>query len=259
MKRAAFAIVLASIAGCGTTGAAYERAALARGAVALSCPRSDVTTMYLGAGGVEVRGCGQRQTYTCVTTANGVVCAPDGAPDGAFVAPSHDGARGTEADRILMVLEPCGFAPGAEIDVFVGAPGDVLRVDAPSDPPGRADCARGRLASERFASRADAERVVVVIPAAPSAEPTASAVEANATGEASARSAIDAAHDAILACNGGAAIAVVGDWAPDGALTVHLPDARAGTPEDGCVRAATSGARLDPAPGVAGSVLHALH
>jgi hypothetical protein len=105
-----------------------------------------------------------------------------------------------------------------------------------------------------FASRPDAQVVHVEIPRPAVAAPVVSATPSDV--QARIRAMVAARRETILLCNGGAATAVVADWTADGVLTIRLPDARAGTPEDGCVRESAAGARIDPAPGAAGSLLH---
>ena len=248
MKRAALAFGLLGLIGGCASSAYYERAALDRAASTFGCPRASIGSTYLGGGGVAVSGCGQRQSYTCVRTGGGTVCQPDGPPTGTYVAPAESGDHRGDREEILAALAPCGLAPGSGIDVVIGAPGDVLRIDAVGE---AQTCAEGALRHHAFASRPDAERVNVVVPSVTApAEPTPSAPET------SVRAMIIARRESILLCNGGAPTAVVGEWTPDGLVTLRLPDARAGSAEDGCVRATAPSERLSPAPGAAGSLLH---
>jgi hypothetical protein len=245
----------------------YLPAARLRGSAALACPDRALGARYLGGGGVVIEGCGMTQSYTCTTTIvatrHDVVCQPDGPPSGTHVdAPAEQAPASDSADvgRARAAIARCGLAPETTVAIYVGVEGDLLRVEEPRGESDRA-CIDEALRGVTFATRSDAELVTFpVAPPAPAAAPApVTPPTPDAGTETAARRAIDAMHDAILACTGGAAIAVVGDWTDDGALTIHLPDARAGTAEDGCVRAAAAGARVDPAPGQAGSVLHALH
>lgn len=244
-----FALVLVVLfAGCGGTQHAYEDAALDRGSVAMSCPRRVMGSSYSGGGGVVVNGCGQSQSYTCARAHAAAVCSPDGPVTGTYVAPLAEGlvVAGPDRDQILAVVASCGLAPGEHIVVTIGAPGDVLRAATSA-------CAQDALRRHTFAARPDAEVVEVVVPSlTPAPASTAAGPEVLA------RAIVDSLRDSILLCNGGAPIAVVAEWTADGALTVHLPDAHAGSAEDGCVRATAAGMRIDPAPGAAGTVLHAL-
>ena len=256
MKRLGVALALLLLAsGCAGTSA-FERTAMSRGASVFGCPRESMDSVYLGGGGVDVSGCGQRQSYTCLRAHGGIVCAPDGPPTGTHVAPVASAIDAEDQMQILELLAPCHLAPGTSISVVVGVDGDVLRIDATGPAEACAQAVRGHS----FATRADADVVHVEIPAPAPAEPVASAAPApSATPselQARVRAMVTARRETILLCNGGAPTAVVADWTADGVLTIRLPDARAGSAEDGCIRESATGARIEPAPGVAGSLLH---
>ncbi|MFO0684138.1 MAG: hypothetical protein U0234_18945 [Sandaracinus sp.] len=260
---AAAAVLLST--SCTRRASAFDLAARARARVALRCPDESLTIAEIGGGGMDALGCGLHQTYTCVAAGRqGVVCAPDGAPTGHYEPPppTPTGDGGPEGVRVLEAAATCALPAYTAVRVGIGVNGDLLALTV--DPPGpEGECLEQRLREIRFETRPDLEYVEVSIPPAPSdaapteiippATPTTTSVDALA------RARVDGLRDAILACTSGAATAVIAEWAADGALTVRLPDAHAGTPEDGCVRAAASGARLDPAPGTSGSVLHPVH
>jgi hypothetical protein len=260
MRPHLIALALLCAAGCGgraAIAATFETAAASRAAIALSCPPDAVSAEYLGGGGVTTRGCGQTQSYTCSTTIvarqREASCVPDGPPQGTHVDPGL-----TDDQRVVFgVVSTCPGMAGATVSLDIGVEGDVLRC-ATSQPSVR-ECACESVSHLRFTERSDAAHVEVLVPAAAPQEivtpppPTPSATDALV------RARIDSLHDAILACTGGAATAVVGEWSTDGSLLVHLQGARAGTPEDGCVRAAAAHERLDPPPTASGSVLHPIH
>lgn len=271
---AASAVLLST--SCTRRASAFDLAARARARVALRCPDESLTIAEIGGGGMDALGCGLHQTYTCVAAGRqGVVCAPDGAPTGSYeppppppsTPPSAFGDAGPDGARVLEAAAACSVPAYTAVRVGIGVNGDLLALTV--EPPGpEGECLEERLREIRFETRPDLEYVEVSIPSAPSAAvpteivPSAAAPTTTSTTagvEALARARVDGLRDAILACTSGATTAVIAEWTADGALTVHLPDARAGTPEDGCVRAAASGARLDPAPGTSGSVLHPVH
>jgi hypothetical protein len=108
----------------------------------------------------------------------------------------------------------------------------------------------GAPSADERVSRADAETAAIVASAGG---------DSSARTERAARAAVDAVADAVLACTGGTAAAVVVDWTATGRLTFHLSGASASTAADGCVRVLSPAAPLDPPPGSAGSVLHPVH
>lgn len=260
-------VVVGAAAGCHRGRSALELAARARARVALRCPDERLSVAEIGGGGWDALGCGLHQTYTCVDTrGSGVVCSPDGAPSGTYQAPPPGAFADASPDgaRILEAASACQVPPYTTLHVGVGAVGDILVFTA--DPPGpETACVEHRLNEGHFESRRDLEYIDVTVPApattttvAAEIIPSAPVAATGSDAEAAARATVVRLRDDILACTGATTTAVVAEWAADGALTVRLPDARAGTPEDGCVRAAANGARLDPAPGTAGSVLHAV-
>lgn len=243
-----YAVILGLVAiGCAHARGSWEvDAALARAQTELACPRSELTGEFLGGGGVVVRGCGLSRSYTCLRR----LCQPDGAAVGAHAAsdavpvPTEDQRAGNAA------VAACTIAPGAHIVFYVGVDGTVLRVESGDDPAGARACVEQALTSVTFATREDADRVEIAI-----ASPVTQ-LDTTPTPEPLVRVLIDARRDSILLCNGGQPTAVVGEWTAEGAVSLRLPDARVGSPEDGCVRATATGARIEPAPGVAGSLLH---
>jgi hypothetical protein len=237
----------------------YGEAAAGRGTADLEC--TTVEYDYLGAGGVRVYGCAVALTYTCTTTIvsqrHDVVCVPQGQPR-PYTAPAPSSAASDAADGIGLreLVAPCQLALGTHVSFYIGVEGDILELDVPGATDDQRACVE--TAIERAAIPAGADAQHFAIDVAPPAPPAASAPAARDGIEASVRASIDGVHAAIVACAGGGTVAVVGEWTADGALTVRLPDARVGTPEDGCVRAAAAGLRVDPAPGSVGAVLHAV-
>ena len=261
-------VLLGLSAGCG--GASPYDAALARGHAELACSRERLVAIDLGAGGVRVSGCGQARSYTCVARRGGTVCQPDGPitgtriVDSASVAESAvwgtrvvaingdaEGDASAAREALAICPEPSG---AAYVTIVIGVSGDVLRLDVQGDDDG---CFERALRAAHFLERGEAESIVIDI-SAPIA-PSLSAATPTPSGDAAARAAVNGLRDAILSCTSGAPVAVVAEWTAAGALTIHLPADRVGSPEDGCVRACASGIVLTPVPGTSGSVLHPVH
>jgi len=87
--------------------------------------------------------------------------------------------------------------------------------------------------------------------------PLAQVAETSTAAEDAIRAGLDAHRGDVYACTQHDPTVVRVDYAVDGSLDVHLAGGLAGTPEEGCVRAALEGARA-PA-GSSGTVLHLVH
>lgn len=248
MVRSSLAMMTVALAttACGSASEALGRAAMQRASTDLTCTELDYEA--IGAGGVVVHGCGRQLTYTCISTARGpIVCTPEGQARG-YVAPP---ALPADPRGIVPAVASCDLSPGSEILVVIGVEGDLLRFEVVGATPAQQACARDAVASLHIPGGSDATSITVTTPSVAAPPPTPSDVEPRV------RALIDGARAGIVACMGGPT-AVVGEWAADGSLSVHLPAGRAGSAEDGCVRAAAQGLRVDPAPGASGSVLHAV-
>lgn len=245
----------------------------ARAEAALGCSRLSVRGV--GGGGYLATGCGHSLSYTCATERRGwgfgshleVLCAPDGEPQaaptparppprsGVAETPSVEPLGTRDARVALDALAGCAdaFASGSII-ITIATSGEVTRVETPDVAIDAATCITQALRRAHFDIGGDVRHGSVPGQSGP---PTA-AVPSTA-GDALARAYVEAHRDLILACTGTTAAAVIAVWTADGALIIGLPDAQAGTAQDECVRASTSGGVLTPSPGVAGSVLHAVH
>lgn len=117
-------------------------------------------------------------------------------------------------------------------------------------------CVRDYLAGATGAAVADRSRTADIeytraaIPA-PRATPSAATPAAADP----VRAAVDGRRAAVLACVGGATVVCELTVAGDGSISVALRGDLAGTPEEGCVRAALAGIYA-PAPATPGVVLH---
>jgi hypothetical protein len=256
-------VLLAGVlVGCGTARA-HSRAVVTRAQVAaraeaeLNCPH--VIVDQLGDGGWRAVGCRRSQTYTCATRPESshreVVCMPDepsttSSTSAAEALPSA--LAPADADVARRALASCaGALDHGAVVVTIGIGGEVQRVETPGLTTDLATCAVQSLRGATFAPSSSVRRGQVVAG-------STSTATAPSAGEATARAFVEAHRDVILACTGTSAAAVVATWTATGAITLALPDAQAGTAQDGCVRSSAAGT-LSPAPGSAGSVLHAVH
>lgn len=236
-----------------------HQAVVARARVALNC--SAVLANPIAAGGWLASGCGLEQSYTCVGRGRDLVCMPEapprpvrlGASTGTRAAPT----RPLDAADLQLAMSALVGCPRSDADgtivLTLGQAGEVQRVETPGLSTATATCVVQALRLAHFAVRSMAEQRSIPVR---SSEDFAADTTSTAHGESAARAFIDGMRSAILGCTGGTTTAVVISWTAQGALSLRLPDARAGTTEDTCVRAAAPGAQLIPAPGEAGSVVH---
>jgi hypothetical protein len=131
----------------------------------------------------------------------------------------------------------------------------VLRVTANVVPESTHTCVVDAIYATRMPSRGAPAILDALLEAS---SPSAVATDDTAV-ENAARALADARRDAILACTDGSAVAVTVTWSATGDVGFSLTGTRAGTAADGCVRAAARGARIDPPPTTAGSLLHPLN
>lgn len=260
------ALMLVS-AGCGGSSGRFRDAVRGRAATSMSCPDAHIDVTELGGGGFLAAGCGRRQSFTCLTTrtswARDIVCTPDSpvTTTGGEEAPS---TRADDDEVVRAVAAGCDIDRSAVVVVHVTPDGRPERVETGALTGASGTCVATELQRTRFLARPSPEvaRVEVTptpFAAAASDAPSHSHAGASTAAELVARAHVDALRDAILACTSSNAAAVEAAWSADGTLTLRLPEARAGTPEDGCVRALSSGLSISPAPGTAGSVLHPVH
>lgn len=164
------------------------------------------------------------------------------------------GPRRDDHATLRDALASCGgLPPGGSVALTVGVDGAVTESHVDAVPAEATACVERAVATARFLPRSQAATLRVAVPPVSAAVP-----EVPGDVEAVVGALIESRRASLLACNGGAAVAIVADWTTSGAVTLHLPEARQGTPEDGCVRAAGRGASLDVPPDAAGSLLHAL-
>jgi hypothetical protein len=263
---------IAVVTGCATlTGGARLRAA-----ADFSCPASEVTATAIGAGGVRASGCGQVATYVCIEDRAGRVTCERESEIASLAPPRSD----ESVMRALAIARPALDAclpPGETRIRFTLDPSGAVTHAWPSDPAGRtaSACVTGAFHGVRVDERAAEARTATVrlsprrgattviagaedpqIEAGPSTSP-ASATDAR-DAEGSLRAALSRRRSAILACVGTDSVALSIAYTALGDLSIGLRGALAGSDEEECVRAALSDVRMEPAPGTAGSLIHAV-
>lgn len=270
--RVAIVLVLL-LAGCAT----LADSARIRAAADFSCPASEVTVSGIGAGAVRARGCGQTATYVCRGGWGApALCVHD---DDATRAVGSGPPRSDESMmRALAVarvaLDEC-LPPGAtRIRFTVDETGAVTYAAvADAETGGPTACIESSFRGVRIDEPAAAARTatVRVMPRQPSAATIASAEEGpieapssdaprdEGTGhETSLRAAVTMRRAAILACVGVETAALAIAYTAAGDLSISLRGSLAGSDEEECVQAALADVRMDPAPGAAGSLIHAV-
>ncbi len=274
-------MMVVTLFGCGARrprgGTVRRRASLETG-----CPEERMTATPTGAGGWLVTGCGLSRAYTC-TNGWTPICVPSGPTDarvavteqtpgaGAFVVlePASASRRQTwsaaavddlvaqSRTEILACLPPS--TPALTLDVRLNVDGTVvvLASDVWVDDDGR-ECVASVLARAWLRGSVSEARTAQLrfVRAPGSAAPTVSAADPGI--EDRVRAHLDARRAAALACIDDASVALAVSWAADGTLTISARGRFAGTAEEACIRAALTRTRVQPAPRVAGSLVHAL-
>ncbi len=275
MSRMWWLIVCSSmvlIDGCASRAEMVRR----RAAEQYGCPIDELHVTPIPGGAYAARGCGRTVTYIC----NGNLCVVDTAvdtPDAASREPDPVAAEWPESSIRALVaslrseLQRCFHDGPIRFDLRVMAATDG-RITHAGVLGGVANevqqqCVNRLFARAHLDGRARRNTMLVLgvdltdevtsggtgpvqdLVAVPVVDDEASA---------SVRLALEAHRAAILACVDAEAVAVTAYWGVDGAVTFSLRGASAGTADDACVRAAIGAMTIDPAPGTAGSIVHAL-
>lgn len=243
-----------------------------RAASEIGCLERNVDIVRMPGNAYRARGCGRDLIYVCAQGGWGPTCVLQSSSERQTTrrsaAPTTAVPTEWSNEAVLNLLTRLETSTRAcvpderlplAVELEIMPDGSVRHrgVQLTTLAPLEAECMSAALRDARATGRAAAPRTAV-LRVAPRAAGGERVEQAEDQVGASVRRQLDTIAEGILACVDASAVAVAASWTTSGEVTLSLRGDRAGTPEEGCVRAAASRVHLEPPPTTAGALIHAV-